>query len=95
MVVVGLGNNVVAVVPVGGSKASSNIKLVIQREPRYGKTWFLANSILPNEEPIDVASHDLFKEVGLTSTVDDLTLFSSNPIRVPLLAHKLSLNPFV
>jgi hypothetical protein len=31
------------------------IKLVLQREPRIGKIWFLAGSILPNEAPVDVA----------------------------------------
>jgi hypothetical protein len=38
------------VVPVGGSKVS-DIELVLQREPRIGKTLFLAGSILPNEKP--------------------------------------------
>jgi ADP-ribose pyrophosphatase YjhB (NUDIX family) len=40
--------------------------------------------ILPNEEHIDVAVRELFKEIGLTLTVDDLTMLSNNHVRVPL-----------
>jgi hypothetical protein len=39
MASVGRGNYVVAVLHVGGSKAS-NIKLISHREPRTGRTWF-------------------------------------------------------
>jgi hypothetical protein len=41
MAFVGHGDYLVAVLHVGGSKAS-HIKLVLQREPRSGKTWFPA-----------------------------------------------------
>jgi hypothetical protein len=43
---------VVVVLHVCGSKAS-DIKIVLQRELRTGKTWFPAGSILPNEERVD------------------------------------------
>jgi hypothetical protein len=49
--------------PLGGSKASE-IKLVLQREPRMGKTWFPACSILPNEAPVDVAVRELFEKMA-------------------------------
>jgi ADP-ribose pyrophosphatase YjhB (NUDIX family) len=61
---------------------------VLQREPRAGKTWFLAGSILHNEEHVDAAIRELFEGTRLTLTVGDLTLLSSNPIRVPLLDGK-------
>jgi hypothetical protein len=44
MAFVGHDNYVVVVLPVGGSNAS-DIKPVLQREPRSGKAWFLAGSI--------------------------------------------------
>jgi hypothetical protein len=47
MASIGHGQYVVVVLYVGGSKAP-DIKLVLQREPRTSKTWFLAGSILPN-----------------------------------------------
>jgi 8-oxo-dGTP pyrophosphatase MutT (NUDIX family) len=84
MAFVGSGNYVFAVMCVGGSKAF-DIKLVLQREPRTYRTWFLACSILPNEEHVDAAIRDLFEETGLTLTVDDLTMLSNNLVRVPLL----------
>jgi 8-oxo-dGTP pyrophosphatase MutT (NUDIX family) len=71
------GNYVVVVLPVGGSKAS-NIKFVIQCEPRTGKTRFLAGSILPNEEHVDAAVRELFEETCFTLTVDDITMLSNN-----------------
>jgi hypothetical protein len=45
-------NYIVVVRPNRGTKAS-DIKLVLQREPRYGKTWFLVGFIVPNEGPIE------------------------------------------
>jgi hypothetical protein len=54
MASLGPGNYVVVVLHVGGSKAS-DIKLVLQREPRIGKTLFIVGSILPNEEFVDAA----------------------------------------
>jgi 8-oxo-dGTP pyrophosphatase MutT (NUDIX family) len=83
MASLGLGNYVVVALYVGGSK-SSNIKLASQREPRTGKTWFLAGSILPNEVHVDAAVCELLEEIGITVTVDDLTLLSGNHVRVPL-----------
>jgi hypothetical protein len=64
---------VVGFLHVGGSKAS-DIKHVLQREPRTCKTWFLAGSILPNEEHVDAVIRKLLEETDLTLTSDDLTL---------------------
>jgi ADP-ribose pyrophosphatase YjhB (NUDIX family) len=72
------------VLPIEGSKAS----YINRTEPRTSKTWFLAGSMLPNEEPLDAAVRELFLESGLTLTVDDLTLLSGNHVRVPLHAGK-------
>jgi hypothetical protein len=60
----GIGNYVVVVLNVGGSKAS-NIKLVLHREPPTGKTSSLAGSILPNEEHVDVVVPELREEMAL------------------------------
>jgi hypothetical protein len=49
----GPGHYAVVVLHVSGSKVF-DIKLVSQREPRSGKTWFRAGSIKPNEEHVDV-----------------------------------------
>jgi 8-oxo-dGTP pyrophosphatase MutT (NUDIX family) len=70
MASVGPCHYVVVVLHVGGSKAS-DIKLVLQLEPRYGKTWFLAGSILPNEEHVDADVRELLVETGLTLTCDE------------------------
>jgi 8-oxo-dGTP pyrophosphatase MutT (NUDIX family) len=83
MVSVGPGHYVVVVLHVGGSKAS-DIKLVLQHEPRIGKPWFRADSILPNEEHVDANVRELLEEIGLTMTYDDLTLLSNVPFRVAL-----------
>jgi 8-oxo-dGTP pyrophosphatase MutT (NUDIX family) len=87
MASLGASNHDVVVLPVGGSKAS-HIKLVLQRKLSTGKTWFHVGSIgfmsLPNEAPADVAVRELFEEIGLILTADDLTLLSGNPLRVPL-----------
>jgi 8-oxo-dGTP pyrophosphatase MutT (NUDIX family) len=77
------GHYVVVVLHVGGSKAS-DIKLVLQREPRNGKTLFPVGSILPNEEHVDVDVRELHEETGLTLTHDYLTLLSDAPVRVAL-----------
>jgi 8-oxo-dGTP pyrophosphatase MutT (NUDIX family) len=60
-------NYVVVVPPLGGSKAS-DIKLVLQREPRIGKARLRVGSILPKEAHVDVAIRNLFEETGLTLT---------------------------
>jgi 8-oxo-dGTP pyrophosphatase MutT (NUDIX family) len=70
---VGHGHYVVVVLHVGGSKAS-DIKLVLQRETRNGKTWFLAGSIMHDEELVDVVVRELLEETCLTLTFDDLTM---------------------
>jgi hypothetical protein len=44
----GHGRYVVVVIHVGGTKMS-NVKLVLQIEPRTGKTWFPAGSVAANE----------------------------------------------
>jgi 8-oxo-dGTP pyrophosphatase MutT (NUDIX family) len=54
MASVGHGRYVVVVLHVGGTKLS-NVKLVIQREPRTGKTWFPGGSVTANEERVDAA----------------------------------------
>jgi 8-oxo-dGTP pyrophosphatase MutT (NUDIX family) len=83
MASVGPGRYVVVVLHVGGTKLS-NVKLVLQREPRTGKTWFPAGSVAGNEEPVDVAVRELHEQTGLTLTPDDLTLLSDAHVRVAL-----------
>jgi 8-oxo-dGTP pyrophosphatase MutT (NUDIX family) len=92
MAFLGPVNNVVVVPHVGGSKAS-DIKLILQSEPRNDTTWFLAGLILPNEAPVDGGARELFQEIGLTMTVNDLTLLSGNHVRVSLYAM-VSTNSF-
>ena len=48
--------------------------------PEWAKFGFMP----VNEAPTDVAVRELFDEIGLTYTVDDLTLLSGNHVRVPL-----------
>jgi 8-oxo-dGTP pyrophosphatase MutT (NUDIX family) len=83
MASVGPRHYVVVVIHVGGTKLS-DVKLVLQREPRTGKTWFPAGSVLPNEEPVDAAVRELHEETGLILTPDDLTLLSDALVRVAL-----------
>jgi 8-oxo-dGTP pyrophosphatase MutT (NUDIX family) len=83
MAFVGPGRYVVVVIHVGGTKLS-NVKLVLQREPRTGKTWFPAGSVAANEEHVDAALRELHEETGLTLTPDDLTLLSDAHVRVAL-----------
>jgi 8-oxo-dGTP pyrophosphatase MutT (NUDIX family) len=83
MASVGPGRFVVVVIHVGGTKLS-DIKIVLQREPRTGKTWFPPGSVAANEEPVDVAVRELHEETGLTLTPDDLTLLSDAHVRVTL-----------
>jgi 8-oxo-dGTP pyrophosphatase MutT (NUDIX family) len=84
MASVGPKRYVVVVLHVRGIKLS-NVNLVLQREPRTGKTWFPAGSVTVNEEPVDVAVRELHEENGLILTPDDLTLLSDAPVRVALL----------
>jgi ADP-ribose pyrophosphatase YjhB (NUDIX family) len=60
------------------------VKLVLQREPRTGKTWFPVGSVTDNEALVDVAVRELHEETGLTLTPDDLTLLSDAHVRVAL-----------
>jgi ADP-ribose pyrophosphatase YjhB (NUDIX family) len=60
------------------------VKLVLQREPRTGKTWFPAGSVVAIEKLVDAAVRELHEETGLTLTPDDLTLLSDAPVRVAL-----------
>jgi hypothetical protein len=83
-------NYLVVVQPNGGLKAH-DIKLVLRREPRTCKTWFHAGSILPNEAHIDADVRELFEEIDLTLTIDDLSMLSGNPVRVPLPASEYQL----
>jgi hypothetical protein len=39
---------------------------------------------LPNAEHVDADVRDLFEEIGLTLTVDDIMLLSGNHVPVPL-----------
>jgi ADP-ribose pyrophosphatase YjhB (NUDIX family) len=72
---------VVVVLHVGGTEIS-DIKLVLQREPRSGKTWFPDGSVSANEEHVDAAVPELHEETSLILTPDDLTLLSDAPARV-------------
>jgi 8-oxo-dGTP pyrophosphatase MutT (NUDIX family) len=84
MAYVGLGRYVVVVLHVGGTKLF-DIKLVLQRESRTGKTWFPAGSVTTNEEHVDAAVRELHEKTGLILTPDDLTLLSDAHVRVALL----------
>jgi ADP-ribose pyrophosphatase YjhB (NUDIX family) len=80
---------VVVILHVGGTKLS-DVKLVLQRKPRTGKTWFPTGSVTANEEPVDVAVRELHEETGLILTPDDLTLLSDAHVRVALpVGHQL------
>jgi ADP-ribose pyrophosphatase YjhB (NUDIX family) len=83
MVSLGPGHYVVLVIQVGGTK-SLDSKLIFQREPRSGKTWFPVGSILPNEEYVDAVVRELHEETGLILTPDDLTLLSDEHVIVTL-----------
>jgi 8-oxo-dGTP pyrophosphatase MutT (NUDIX family) len=83
MTSVGPCNYVVVVLPVKGSKAL-DIKLVLQREPRNGKKWFRAGSILPNEEHVGVAVRELLQETDLTLRHDYLIMLNNNAVLVSL-----------
>jgi ADP-ribose pyrophosphatase YjhB (NUDIX family) len=83
MASVGPGRYVVVTIHVGGTKLS-NVKLVLQREPRTGKTWFPAGFVAPNEEHVDAAVRESHEENGLTLTPNDLTLMSDALVRVAL-----------
>jgi 8-oxo-dGTP pyrophosphatase MutT (NUDIX family) len=83
MASVGLGRYVVVVLHAGGTKLS-DVKLVLQREPRTGKSWFPAGSVTANEEHVDAAVRELYEETGLILTPDYLTLLSDAPVRVAL-----------
>jgi ADP-ribose pyrophosphatase YjhB (NUDIX family) len=84
------GNYVVVKLPFGRIKASY-LKLVIHRETRTGKSWFLAGIVLLCEELVDAAVCELFEETDLTLTVDDLTMLSGVVVRVLLSASKKQL----
>jgi 8-oxo-dGTP pyrophosphatase MutT (NUDIX family) len=83
MAYVGPRRYVVVVLHVGETKLS-DVRLVLQREPRTGKTWFPSGSVTANEEHVDAAVRELHEETGLILTPDDLTQFSDAPLRVAL-----------
>jgi 8-oxo-dGTP pyrophosphatase MutT (NUDIX family) len=64
MASVGHGRYAVVVFHVGETKLS-DIKLVLQPEPRTDKTWFPTGSVSANDEPIDAALRELHEETGL------------------------------
>jgi hypothetical protein len=84
MASVGHGRYVVVVLHVGETKLS-DVKLVLQREPRSRKTWFPARSISANAWHVDAAVRELHEEICLILIPDDLTLLSDAPVRVALL----------
>jgi hypothetical protein len=45
---------------------------------------FLMGSVLPDEKHVDVAVREVHEKTGLLLICDDLTLLSSNPVRVSL-----------
>jgi hypothetical protein len=65
MASVGLGRYVVVVLHVGGTTLS-DIKLVFQREPCSGKTWFPTCSISANEELVDAAVREYMRKLALS-----------------------------
>jgi 8-oxo-dGTP pyrophosphatase MutT (NUDIX family) len=66
MAYVGPSNYVVVVLHDIDFRAS-DMKLVLQREPRIGSTWFPAGLIFPNEdEHVDATVRELCEETGLT-----------------------------
>jgi 8-oxo-dGTP pyrophosphatase MutT (NUDIX family) len=83
MASVGPGRYVVVVLRVGGTKLS-DVKFMLQREPRTGKTWFPASSVTANEEHVDAAVRELHEETGLILTPDDLTLLGDAHVHVAL-----------
>jgi ADP-ribose pyrophosphatase YjhB (NUDIX family) len=83
MASVGARRYVVVVLHVGGTNLS-DIKLVLQREPRSSKTWFPAGSVTANEEHVDAAVRELHEETCFILTPDYLTLLSDGPTRVAL-----------
>jgi hypothetical protein len=58
MVAVGPCNYVVILLNVGGSKVS-DMKLVLQREPRTRKTWYHDGFVLHDDEHVDAAIREL------------------------------------
>jgi 8-oxo-dGTP pyrophosphatase MutT (NUDIX family) len=83
MASVGPGRYVVVVLHVARTNLS-DVKLVLQREPRTGITWFPAGSVTANKEPVDDDVRELYEETGLILTPDDLTRLSDAPVHVTL-----------
>jgi 8-oxo-dGTP pyrophosphatase MutT (NUDIX family) len=74
---------VVIVLPVGSPNAS-DIKLVLQREPKSNRAWFPVGAGLTNEGHVDVAVRELLEETGMTLIVDKFTMLSGKVVCVPL-----------
>jgi 8-oxo-dGTP pyrophosphatase MutT (NUDIX family) len=84
MAYVGPGRYVVVIVLHVGGTGLLDVKLVLQREPRTGKTWSPVGSIIVNEEHVEAAVRELHEETGLSLTPDDLTLLSDADVRIAL-----------
>jgi ADP-ribose pyrophosphatase YjhB (NUDIX family) len=83
MAFVGPYNYALVVLRVGSPNAS-DMKIVLQREPKSDKAWFLVGTVLPDEEHVDAAVYKFFEETGMIMTDGDLTLMSGKVVRVPL-----------
>jgi hypothetical protein len=79
MAFVGPTRYVVVVLHVGGTKLS-DIKLVLQREPRFGNTCFPIGSVTANDEHVNAADRELHEENDLILTPDDSILLSDAPL---------------
>jgi ADP-ribose pyrophosphatase YjhB (NUDIX family) len=62
----------------------ADIRLVLQREPSYGKIWFPSGTIASNEAHVDVAVRELHEETCLILTLDDSTLLTDAPVCVAI-----------
>jgi hypothetical protein len=95
MASIGPGRYVVVVLHVGGIKMF-DVKLVLQRGPRTGKTWFPARSVTANEEHVDVAVRDPDGSYVVPETLDigGPNLTPAKTGLLPAMKHKSELLHF-